>query len=114
MTEQNPTAPGGRASGQVGEHAVVDVLAYLVCAARTQIDEAAEYAPMRLLTAARKLAEHVAPHASAPTRALLEALETMPLIATPTADRDLYVARLDAICIQVAECLLALSDRASS
>ena len=114
MNEQNPTAPGGRAPGQVGEHAVVDVLAYLVCGARTQIDEAAEYAPMRLLTAARKLAEHVAPTASGPTQELLAALETMPLIATPTADRDLYVARLDAICIQVAECLLALSDRASS
>ena len=30
----------------------VELLAYLVTAARTQLDEAAEYAPMRLLTAA--------------------------------------------------------------
>ena len=31
----------------------VELLIYLVTAARTQVDEAAEYAPMRLLTAAR-------------------------------------------------------------
>jgi Family of unknown function (DUF6092) len=30
----------------------VELLVYLVTAARTQVDEAAEYAPMRLLTAA--------------------------------------------------------------
>ena len=30
----------------------VELLIYLVTAARTQVDEAAEYAPMRLLTAA--------------------------------------------------------------
>ncbi len=30
----------------------VELLAYLVTTARTQVDEAAEYAPMRLLTTA--------------------------------------------------------------
>ena len=38
------------------EGEAVELLAYLVTAARTQLDEAAEYAPMRLLTAAARLA----------------------------------------------------------
>jgi Family of unknown function (DUF6092) len=43
----------------------VELLAYLVTAARTQVDEAAEYAPMRLLAAAGRLAEMIEPNASA-------------------------------------------------
>src|SRR5262252_8747082 len=49
----------------------VELLAYLVTAARTQGDEAAEYAPMRLLTAAGRLAEMIEPNASATLRPLL-------------------------------------------
>ena len=49
----------------------VELLAYLVTAARTQLDEAAEYAPMRLLTAAARLAEMAEPNASARLRPLL-------------------------------------------
>jgi Family of unknown function (DUF6092) len=49
----------------------VELLVYLVTTARTQVDEAAEYAPMRLLTAAGRLAEMVEPNASARLRPLL-------------------------------------------
>src|SRR5947207_5147786 len=49
----------------------VELLVYLVTAARTQVDEAAEYAPMRLLTAAGPLAEMIEPDASARLRPLL-------------------------------------------
>ena len=48
----------------------IELLVYLVTAARTQVDEAAEYAPMRLLTAAGRLAEMVEPNASARLRPL--------------------------------------------
>jgi hypothetical protein len=59
-------------SGRVlNESDGVELLAYLVTAARTQVDEAAEYAPMRLLTAAGRLAEMAEPHASAGLRPLL-------------------------------------------
>jgi hypothetical protein len=92
----------------VSEAAAVEVLAYLVSAARTQLDEAAEYAPLRLMTAAGKLAEQLAPTASPPVRDLLAALAALPSTATPTADRDEYIARLDRICVAVADCLLAL------
>jgi hypothetical protein len=36
-----------------------ELLAYLLTAAPTHTDEAAEYGPMRLLTAARRLADNV-------------------------------------------------------
>ena len=47
----------------------MSILVYLVTAARTQVDEAAEYTPMRLLTAAGQLAEMAEPDASARVRA---------------------------------------------
>ena len=94
------------------ETAAVEVLAYLVTAARTQLDEAAEYAPMRLLTAARRLADGIGEQASAPLRELTAAIESMPTTATPTADREAYVALVDEICVAVADCLLAMRDAA--
>jgi Family of unknown function (DUF6092) len=97
----------------LSEQAAVEVLAYLVTAARTQLDEAAEYAPLRLMTAAGKLADGIAQHASAPVRQLIAAVESVPPTATPRADRDGYVARIDAICLAVADCLLALDDPGS-
>ncbi len=42
------------------EDEALELLAYLVTAARTQVDEAAEYGPLRLLTAAHRLGERVA------------------------------------------------------
>jgi hypothetical protein len=91
----------------LSEAAAVEVLAYLITAARTQLDEAAEYAPLRLLTAAQRLAGHLAPDASPPVRRVIAALDSMPPTATPR-DRDAYTAKVDEICVVLAECLLAL------
>jgi nitroreductase len=91
----------------LSEAAAVEVLAYLITAARTQLDEAAEYAPLRLLTAAHRLAGHMAPHASTPVRQLIATLDSMPPTATPR-DRDAYIAKVDEICVALADCLLAL------
>lgn len=96
----------------ISEATAVELLAFLVTAARTQLDEAAEYAPMRLLTAARRLGDALGERASAPVCELVEAIAAMPLTATPTADRDAYVARVDALCVAVADCLLALEPPA--
>jgi hypothetical protein len=98
--------------GVLTERAVVEVLAYLVTAARTQLDEAAEYGPLRLLTAAQRLGEHMPADASPPVRDFLTALGTMAPVATPTADRVGYTRSLDALCVAVADCLLALDDGA--
>ena len=66
------------------EDDALELLAYLVTAARTQVDEAAEYGPMRLLTAAHRLAEAMGPRSSAETAAALAGpLADMPLLAVP-------------------------------
>jgi len=99
------------------EDDALELLAYLVTAARTQVDEAAEYGPMRLLTAARRLGDMFASRSSEATGALVTGpLQQMPLLAVPRDDRDGYVARLDDVCRAVAEHLTARygSDRAST
>ncbi len=100
------------------EDEALELLAYLITAARTQCDEAAEYGPMRLLTAAHRLAERMASRSSEGTRALVTGpLELMPPLAVPRGDdRDAYVARLDEVCRVVAEHLTThfASDSAST
>lgn len=86
------------------EDDALELLAYLVTAARTQIDEAAEYGPMRLLTAAHRLAEAMGPRASPATAAALAGpLAQMPLLAVPRDDRGAYDDQLDAVCRGLAE-----------
>jgi len=91
------------------EDDALELLAYLITAARTQCDEAAEYGPMRLLTAAHRLADRIASRSSDETRALVSGpLQRMPPLAVPRGDdRDGYVARLDDVCRAVAEHLTA-------
>ena len=92
------------------EDEALEVLAYLVTAARTQVDEAAEYGPLRLITAAGRLADFVAPRASPSTRALLEGpLRQMPGTATKSNDPE-YAAELDAVCAALAQHLVARFD----
>ena len=87
------------------EDEAVELLAYLVTAARTQLDEAAEYGPLRLLTAARRLGELIAPRSSEPLRELvngpLQGLGPVPL--SDDNDRGEFAAQLDMICVAVAD-----------
>ena len=86
----------------------VELLAYLVTAARTQTDEAAEYAPMRLLTAAGRLAEMIEPNASASLRPLLrDVRQGCSETAVQASDPAGYVERLDGLCRTVAAYLCA-------
>jgi hypothetical protein len=81
------------------EDAALELLAYLVTAARTQVDEAAEYGPLRLLTAARRLGAAIAERASPETAGFVAGpLAAMPELAVPRAERDAYIARLDELC----------------
>jgi Family of unknown function (DUF6092) len=92
----------------LSEDEALELLAFLVTAARTQLDEAAEYGPLRLLTAAGRLADLMAPRASPETRALLEGpLRQVPETAVLTADPAGYVAGLDAVCRAVGQHLAA-------
>jgi hypothetical protein len=93
----------------------VELLAYLVTAARTQLDEAAEYAPMRLLTAAGRLAEMAEPNASARLRPILRDIRRgCSETAVQAGDPAGYVERLDALCRTVAEYLVRSLDLDSS
>jgi hypothetical protein len=100
---------GGTQSG-VSVGAVVEVLAYLVSATRTQLDEAAEYAPMRMLTAAQRLAAALPVDAPPAVHAFATALRDVPPTATPSADPEAYKAIIDGLCAALADCLLSLEE----
>lgn len=90
------------------EDEALELLALLVTAARTQLDEAAEYGPLRLLTAATRLADFIAQRVSPQTRALLAGpLRQLPDTAVRTADPAGYAEKLDAVCRAVAEHLVS-------
>jgi hypothetical protein len=81
------------------ENEALELLAYLVTAARTQVDEAAEYGPLRLLTAARRLADRMAPRSSEATADFVRGpLDQMPELAVPRTGREEYLASLDELC----------------
>lgn len=90
------------------EDDALDLLAFLVTAARTQVDEAREYGPMRLLMAAHRLADAMAERSSPSTAALIaEDLPRMPALAVPRGDgSEDYVARLDTLCAAVGRLLV--------
>ena len=101
------------------EDDALDLLALLVTAARTQVDEAGEYGPLRLLTAAHRLAEAIGPRASEETaRFLAGPLREVPPLAVPRCDgedhaeRVEYVERLDGACAALAAHLVARYDPA--
>ncbi|GAA2270083.1 MULTISPECIES: DUF6092 family protein [Kitasatospora] len=95
----------------LAEDDAVELLAYLVTAARTQLDEAAEYAPLRLLTAAGRLAEMITPQAGAGLRPLLlEVRQGCVETAVGAGDPAGYTERLDALCRAVAAHLVATLD----
>ncbi len=85
------------------EDEALELLAFLVTAARTQVNEPNEYGPLRLLTAARKLGEFMFSRVSPETQQLLSGpLKQTPATATFMADREAYIAQLDAMCSAVA------------
>ena len=85
------------------EDEALELLAYLVTAARTQVEEAAEYGPMRLLTAAHRLAGRIAPRSSETTAAFVTGpLEQIPQLAVSRDHREEYAARLDEVCLALA------------
>jgi Family of unknown function (DUF6092) len=100
--------PDTAAAWVLDEDEALELLAYLITAARTQIDEAAEYGPLRLLTAAHRLAECIAPRASGPTAAFVAGpLDRVPELAVPRQEREDYVARIDDLCRALAAHLSA-------
>jgi hypothetical protein len=89
------------------EDEALELLALLVTAARTQLDEAAEYGPLRLLTAAGRLADFMAERASPATRAFLAGpLRALPDAVLRSIDPSKYAVELDAVCRAMGEHLV--------
>ena len=100
--------PTTASTSVLDEDEALELLAYLITAARTQVDEAAEYGPLRLLTAAHRLAERIAPRSSDATAAFVAGpLQRMPELAVPRDEREEYVASLDELCRALADHLIA-------
>jgi hypothetical protein len=90
------------------EDEALELLAFLITAARTQLDEAAEYGPLRMLTAAGRLADFIAERASPGTRGLLAGpLKELPDAALRAVDPTKYAAQLDVVCRAVGEHLVS-------
>ena len=88
------------------EDEALELLAFLITAARTQVDEAEEYGPLRLLSAANRLAEQIRSRSSDQTALFVDqVLPRVPLLAVPREDRAEYVAKLDELCVAVADLL---------
>jgi hypothetical protein len=96
------------------KQSALEVLAFLISAARTQAEEAAEYGPMRLLMAARLFAEQMATDVGEDDvlGALVTEVAALEPVRTPTRNREVYLASLDALCERVADALLAQAGRA--
>lgn len=92
------------------EDEAMELFAYLLTSARTQLDEPCEYASMRLLTAAELVRDRFKARASADTQGFLSATEPKTAFAqTHTNDPGAYRAALDELCAMVARQLVQRS-----
>ncbi len=89
------------------EDEAVELLALLITSARIQMDEPAQYGPLRLLTATERLSGMMLERASDKSRDFLqENLERIPAMHMNMSDIEAYTESLDERCRAVAACLL--------
>ncbi len=95
------------------EREAVELLALLITSARIQMDEPAQYGPLRLLTATERLSGMIVERASAESRDFLrENIERIPDMHMAMSDVEAYTESLDERCRAVADCLLRHSTLA--
>jgi len=96
------------ASGVLTEEEAVELFAYLLTSARTQLDDPARYASMRLLSAAEALRDMIAGRVSPGVDAMFEATVGPASVAQEQVnDREIYTRSLDQLCAIVARTLVA-------
>ena len=89
------------------EDEAIELLALLITSARIQLDEPAQYGPLRLLTATERLSSVISERSSDKSRAFLQGnIERIPDMHMMMSDVDAYTQGLDELCREVAECLL--------
>ncbi len=94
-------------SAVLAEDEAIEMFAFLMTSARSQLDDPCRYASMRLLTAAEELRDRIAERVGPETRELLE--RTRPTTAfaqTHTNDLEAYTSALDDLCAQTARFLV--------
>lgn len=93
------------------EDEAVELLAFLVSAARTQLDDPCAYGSMRLLTAAEMLRDRIRDRASTPLAETLAATDEATAAAqTVINDTETYTRLLDELCGTVARHLVQAGD----
>lgn len=90
------------------ESEAIDLLAFLLTAARTLLDEPVDYGPLRLLQAAGRICETAGPRLSPPVRDLMSrlAVEIPHYTAQRNGQPDAYLRFLDGSCRSVARVLM--------
>ena len=89
------------------EDEAIELFAYLMTSARSQLDDPCQYASMRLLTAAEELRDRIVNRVGPEARALFErTLTTTAFAQTNTNDLDAYTSALDELCADTARFLV--------
>ena len=97
--------------GVLTEDEAVELFAYLLTSARTQLDEPPDYASMRLLTAAESLRDRIAGRVSPEVAAMLEATVAPSSFAQEHVnDFEAYARGLDELCAILARTLVARAE----
>jgi hypothetical protein len=96
------------ATGVLTEDEALELFAYLLTSARTQLDDPARYASMRLLSAAETLRDMITGRVSPEVDALFETTVGPASEAQEQVnDREVYTRSLDELCAIVARTLVA-------
>jgi len=99
----------------LGEEEAVELLTFLVAAARTQLDDPYRYGSMRLLTAAEKLRDAVMPRCSQPLRDMMgETVAMSEHAQLSIKEIEKYTAAIDALNEVVARYVVESSDLSGS
>ena len=89
------------------EDEAIELFAFLMTSARSQLDDPCRYASMRLLTAAEELRDRIAERVGPETRELLRSTGDETAFAqTHTNDLEAYTATLDELCTRTARFLV--------
>jgi len=88
----------------LSEAEALEFFAFLLASARTQLDDPASYASMRLLTAAEELREFIRERVSPETQALLAGTDDLTTRAQIyMSDTEAYISDLDELCRMTAK-----------
>jgi hypothetical protein len=92
----------------LSEEESIELLAFLVTAARTQVDEPHDYGPLRLLTAAERLSRHIMNRVAPESQDFIkQILDIFPEVHNyRMSDTEKYIGGLDELCRAVAQHLI--------